>query len=535
MLDRPEHFDQIDAYLDGTLTEAETAALRRWIEADAVHAVVFAERAVLHHQIHGILKRKKLESLHDPQLVLKELLAMEQASQPVPSMDLLDQARRADHPAGAVGRSGGQQADLVGLIGYGLKLALTSRPAMIAGVAAVLVLVLTLVIVFSSGDDRPGPIAEPHNRPNEPGQADLANTPRASDPAAMVATLTADYGVRWQTVSGAVAPQVGSVLTPGRQLSLADGAVRLTTRSGAVVTLQGPAEARVHTQGRVELLHGRLLARCETPESKGFTVFTDTIEVTDIGTVFAVERDAQGRTITGVLDGHVALSYKAGDNGPRLLRAGDVAGVSADGVAIAQTPASTARHFEAWGSLLRPVTVTGDAIFEDSMPDQLPEDQERVRVYREAVGVLLNDDLVVSQTETGLYRPIDPDQKSTLAAGTRVDSYLVYIDRPRTPTDILTKRFTITFEQPVAALVVHRQLLLATDRNFGSPGMQNAKAGGRGLVTQRGFGPDNPQIDSIRWSDDRKTLDVTLNVQNHDQFRVLTLSPEAALAEGNRE
>jgi hypothetical protein len=189
-------------------------------------------------------------------------------------------------------------------------------------------------------------------------------------------------------------------------------------------------------------------------------------------------------------------------------------------------------RFGALGKMHRPVKVAGDAIFMNSMPAKLPEDEQLVRVYREPAGVLLQEDLVVSRTETGLYRPTDPNERSTLAAGTRVDSFFVHINRPRRPTARVTKTFTLTFDQPVVALIVHTDLVIQTNGRLGNKDVRYPKSGGIGLVSKSGFEPDAPQVDSIQWSDDRKTLTVTLNVEDADQFRVLTLSPEAASAEG---
>ncbi|MEM9348324.1 MAG: FecR family protein [Planctomycetota bacterium] len=521
----------IQDYLDGELTQQQFAELSAWLAEDEANREAFIQATMFDTQLHRELTQSDLNRfMRDV-----DLHAMRETGgegNDGSALSMLDAPsfilEEKDEQPVTLGK-------LFSLAGYFAAKQLRAKAVQIGSIAALLVMALVLYAVFvGPGDDRTAPETA-GMQPDEPASIQATGPPVNPLPSPTVATLTADYGASWQTASGGIAPGVGDGLKPGRQLSLADGAVQLTTRSGAVVTLQGPAEVRVHAQSRVELVQGRLLARCETPESKGFTVFTDTAEVTDIGTVFAVERDGQGRTITGVLDGHVALSYKLNNDGPRLLKAGDVAAVSAQGLALTEPPTEVSQRFDDWGKLLRPVKVTGEAVLVDTMPERLSEDDAMVRVYREALGKLLQDDMIVSRTEPGLYRPIDGNQKTALPAGTRVDSYLVHLDRPRSPTDILTKRFTITFEQPVAALVVHRQMLLATDKNFGAPGMQNSKAGGRGLVTLRGFGPDNPQLDSIRWSDDRKTLDVTLNVQNHDQFRVLTLSPEAALAEGNRE
>nr|MBX2852833.1 hypothetical protein [Phycisphaeraceae bacterium] len=73
----PELIDQIDAYLDSTLSDEGAAQLHAMISDDPEVARVFAERAILHQQIQSILKRKQIESIQQPRHVLQELLAIE--------------------------------------------------------------------------------------------------------------------------------------------------------------------------------------------------------------------------------------------------------------------------------------------------------------------------------------------------------------------------------------------------------------------------------------------------------------------------
>jgi len=531
----------IAAHFDRELTDEENARLEDWLGQSPDHVRAFVEWSAMESVIEEHYENQHAIIAHDDDTLWKFV------RQSVLSKDKPDAINRKkedkpwhldyglpDKTLTEDQRSSNGYAfkDAMGLLAYACgEAAKTKYAKRLGAIAAAILIAVIAWQIWAPATSQQGDGQQPFAEQQQP--ADPSAQEHLTPAVHTVATLTNDFNAQWQTVSGGIAPNVGDEFASGRLLYLTDGVAEITTGSGAVVTLQGPIEVRTHAEGRLELLRGKLIARCETPKSKGFTVFTDTAEVTDIGTVFGVERDAMGQTITGVLQGHVALSYKSGEDQPRLLKAGDIAGVSANGLAITTTPDDETQALSAWSKLLRPVRVTGDAVFVERMPTQLPEDEQLVRVYREPAGVLLQEDLIVSRTEPGLYRPTDPNQKSTLAAGTRVDSYYVHINRPRRPTDGgVTKQFTITFDQPVVALIVHTHILITTNVKFGSPGVTYPKAGGIGLLSKSGLDPDDPQVDSLQWSDDRKTLTVALSVEDADQFRVLTLSPQAASAEG---
>ncbi|MEM6260229.1 MAG: FecR family protein [Planctomycetota bacterium] len=500
-------------YAEDLLTDEQAIELNQRLHGEPTLLSAIAQYAEIEEHLRALLEEEHAADQGDWFVLMSELRDAEQRAEAVlAEQPMKTKPKKTSRRNGEDTPSAKEVADVLWYLG--------KRPVVWGPVAAVLVVALTLVVAFRGGESQPERIVEQPDATSEP----VPVGPEAPATPPIVAALTAEYNAQWQTAPGGIAPRVGDELAQGLRLVLAGGAVQLTTRSGAVVTLQGPTEARVHAEGRVELVHGRLLARCETPESKGFTVFTDTAEVTDIGTVFAVERNAQGQTITGVLDGHVALGYKVSQDEPRILRTGDVAGVSAQGVALAPPPTQAAQIFEDWANLLRPVAVSGDAVFLERPPPSFPENDEKVHVYREPAGVVLREDLTVSRTKPGIYRPTEQRGQAVVAAGTRVDSYFVHINRPSRPTHRVTRSFTVSFDQPVIALIAHTDLIIESNGRLGDPASRYLKAGGLGLVSKSGFAPDAPQVDTIEWSDDRKTLTVTLNVEDADQFRVLTQS-----------
>ena len=120
-----------------------------------------------------------------------------------------------------------------------------------------------------------------------------------------------------------------SQLTPGQRLVIESGQIRIQYRTGTEVVIEGPAEFIVGRkaidpgQGQSDrtdarpssfvldpanagyLVHGRLVARCETLRSKGFVVDTPTARVEDLGTEFGVVAEVQGNTAVHVVRGEV--------------------------------------------------------------------------------------------------------------------------------------------------------------------------------------------------------------------------------------
>ncbi len=85
------------------------------------------------------------------------------------------------------------------------------------------------------------------------------------------------------------------------------GMIRLAFDSGALVTLEGPADLQILSGTRLRALRGRITALAKG-DAKGFIVETPSSLVVDRGTEFGVEVDANGRTSVVVFEGLVDLS-----------------------------------------------------------------------------------------------------------------------------------------------------------------------------------------------------------------------------------
>jgi hypothetical protein len=143
-----------------------------------------------------------------------------------------------------------------------------------------------------------------------------------------VATLLEARDVVWSpsmspiAVNDRVAPKV---------IRCESGVLRLAFDSGALVTLEGPANLEILSGMHLKAVRGRITALVDG-RAKGFTVETPTTNVVDRGTEFGVEIDASGRTGVVVFRGVVDLSDRkpAPDGPPAITTLGQGEGVRVD-------------------------------------------------------------------------------------------------------------------------------------------------------------------------------------------------------------
>jgi hypothetical protein len=131
-----------------------------------------------------------------------------------------------------------------------------------------------------------------------------------------VATLIEARDIVW--AQGQPPIPVHSRVEPGA-IRCASGTLRLAFDSGALVTLEGPADLGILSGMRLRALRGRITARMKG-DTKGFTVETPNTLVVDQGTEFGVEVEASGRTGVVVFEGLVDLSCGGSANSPGPTR-----------------------------------------------------------------------------------------------------------------------------------------------------------------------------------------------------------------------
>ena len=318
----------IDGYLEGALTDEQFAELVDWLHADPENAQAFAVWTQMHQQITEQYRRQDAMILMSDETVQPDLPAdgdtddLQSAWADSPpgsataweqllSGSVPDKKNNADESS-----SFPRRRELVSLTGYVLGQALTSKFAFKAyGVAAALALAVTLFFVFSGGnEDATGPVAgqDPENGAEDSTPPAPFDTP----PAMVVANLTAERDAVWGR-------RPGKGLRAGQRLMLMQGFAEVTTLRGAVAIVQAPATIELLDNANAIRLHsGKLVGICETDSSKGFLVRTPHMDITDLGTRFGVDADADD-TEVHVFEGEVEVrSAKNTSGGAARLLAG---------------------------------------------------------------------------------------------------------------------------------------------------------------------------------------------------------------------
>ena len=145
---------------------------------------------------------------------------------------------------------------------------------------------------------------------------------------APLATLVEAKGARWE--SSTLPTEPGSALSKGR-LRLAQGLARVVFRSGAEVSLEGPAELEL-TGANACFLHSGTLVAHVPVSAHGFTVGTTNARLIDHGTDFGISTDAAGQAQVQVLQGEVELQHARSGQNLRLLTK-ESAAITADKLA----------------------------------------------------------------------------------------------------------------------------------------------------------------------------------------------------------
>lgn len=129
-----------------------------------------------------------------------------------------------------------------------------------------------------------------------------------------VATLAEVKEARWE--SSSVPTEPGAKLGKGR-LRLAAGTARIVFRSGAEVSLEGPADLELLESNACFLHSGALVAHVPPP-AHGFQVRTESARLIDHGTDFGISADSSGRAQVQVLQGDVEIQHPASGADLRL-------------------------------------------------------------------------------------------------------------------------------------------------------------------------------------------------------------------------
>ena len=271
----------IDAYFDGTLSEAQGAKLSDWLKADPENAKIFARQAFMEQRTHDII----MGELVSDQLIAEAC-----------SMGDEELTRTV-----VVHRQSGRSTHRLSKRRVGMWLS-SSLALMLFGV------------LFAWGDFAPWSVT-----PHEYNDRDVALLAEVDD-------------VEW--LMPEMAFSVGERLGPD-VLRMKSGEVRLDYSSGVMLTVRGAAEFDVMTASRTLLRQGQATVRSPR-RAVGFKVHTQLADVVDVvGSEFGVEVGPQGETFVVVFEGALNIWYLNIENPTEEL--GQVRLSSGEAVSIDQT------------------------------------------------------------------------------------------------------------------------------------------------------------------------------------------------------
>lgn len=312
-------------------------------------------------------------------------------------------------------------------------------------------------------------------------------------------TVAQTVDVRW---SGVVV-STGQRLPP-QTLAFDSGVVRLLFDDGVEVTLEGPAEYELIAAGQTRLLSG-VLAATVPPGAEGFSVETPTAEVVDLGTSFGIDLRDTAFSSVSVFDGEVEVAA-LGSEQKRLLREGDSVQIGAD--QVISDADMVMEHFERLWPVASGITGSSD-VFRvlPPWPKKLHfvDSDRAVFVAGEGRRMTLVQDLDVNISAPGDYRRVEDLTPHTLRPGRRIRSYLLHY-RPKTQLRMRRARRiegAITFDRPIAGVIVQHEELLASSRRFSRRPAGEAQQRRQIDLTGDSVG------DRITLSQDRRTLTVS--------------------------
>ena len=281
----------IEAWLNGTLDDAQFAELEAELLESAAARDAFWDRAAFH----GVLSE-----------AARLAWGAETEEQPTSGPATMRQLRLQ------TGLRGGLQRWLRGWLPSRLS---GGWAAALFGVAVITAAVAMLLLSTS-------------NQAHAPAPSRLA----ASVPAATVPLATITRSQFLLAGDAAESLAVGRAIGAGRVLIL-DGALELTLKNGVVITLEGPADLDLGGEMEAFLHDGSAVVRM--PEgTDGFRLKTATADVLDLGTEFAVKASYGFFTDVQVYEGAVIATGRSSGAAPRFpkrLEAGQSARFSPHG------------------------------------------------------------------------------------------------------------------------------------------------------------------------------------------------------------
>jgi len=161
-----------------------------------------------------------------------------------------------------------------------------------------------------------------------PGASRTISSEKTPSPQQVVAHFGSLEGVCW--VAADACHRSGDPIVAGQLLELSSGTARIDFRTGAFVSISGPAIFQVQSSLAGRLTLGQVQVTASTPESNGFSIHTRNARVIDLGTEFTAEASSDGHCRVGVISGEV-LVHLTGSRAIKNLRQGEMLAIEPGG------------------------------------------------------------------------------------------------------------------------------------------------------------------------------------------------------------
>lgn len=317
-------------------------------------------------------------------------------------------------------------------------------------------------------------------------------------------------GVQWR----AKAP--GDTLRPHQRIELQSGSVELRLASGVRVVLQGEVDAVIKSPMEIALHDGQLFAAVPKV-AHGFRVTTPGMQVVDLGTQFGVRVEESG-TDVHVFGGEVAVEADDDLSSTQSLTTAQAAKFDLQG----QLTDWIAPDYEGFAApVLAPgVVSTSQAVHWGEHPASSLgiTDDRHVTLILERRNVWLAEPLEITfgpekfqRFGSGTNSAYD-SHREVLAAGTRVDSYLLHFH----PQDSGSgPNGGVQFDRPILGAIARGDQLEASDAILGLSNVNYPKGPRRGLEG------DPKALDVIRFGRHQLGVRFWASETKVDQVRIL--------------
>lgn len=274
------------------------------------------------------------------------------------------------------------------------------------------------------------------------------------------------------------------------------------------------------------------------PQATGFTVSTAQTDFVDHGTEFAIALNEAGQGEVLVFDGLIEARPTDGPADPARQQAeglmlhegvgGRLVPNEALPKAIQPIDEAQARQYARnWDEVTYRPRLSGEITYVAPPPASIDTGQltsTEPLLIPERRGVVLAEDLTLNANHANRFFAPSPDeagdqtQAYVIAAGAKLNSFLIHFDITDQPSQGIERDFKIQFSGRIVGIVQMHEYQLKTDALFGIESMHYpVKATLRASADPQG----HPNFDYIHVSPDRRTLTVKMRLSGLDQIRVL--------------